>query len=62
DPELFERMKGAIVFFTLSIDQIEAKFKLSQNRQPAEIEQTLADLNTRNPVLAQLMRDTHAQS
>lgn len=59
DPELFERMWRAVVFFTLSIERVEAKFKLSQNRQPAEIQRTIEAMNILNPALAKLMKQAN---
>lgn len=35
-PEFVERLLGAIVGFEIPIDRIEGKFKLSQNRSPAD--------------------------
>lgn len=59
DAELFERMRQAVVFFTLSVERIEAKFKLSQNRQPAEILRTIEAMNILNPALAKLMKQAN---
>ena len=53
---LFDQLKSAIVFFEIEMNQVEAKFKLSQNRTIEEQQRTIQDLHTRNPALANLMQ------
>ncbi len=53
---LFNQLKGAIVFFEIAMDHVEAKFKLSQNRTVQEQQRTIVDLQKRNPALASLMQ------
>ena len=36
DVEWRERMKGGIVAFDLAVDRLDVKFKVSQNRSPAD--------------------------
>jgi transcriptional regulator len=55
--ERFKQMKNAIVFFEIQMDQVAAKFKLSQNRTLEDQQRTILDLQDRNPVLANLMQD-----
>lgn len=55
--ERFKQMKNAIVFFEIQMDQVEAKFKLSQNRTLADQQRTILDLQERNPELANLMQN-----
>jgi len=54
--ERFDQVKQAIVFFEITLDQVEAKFKLSQNRPIADQLHAIADLQHRNPALADLMQ------
>ena len=42
--ERLEAMLGAIVGFRMTIERIDAKFKLSQNRAPEERERVIAGL------------------
>lgn len=63
-PELLEKMLGHIVGFRLTIERIDAKFKLSQNRSDADREGTIAGLEQRGSaaelLLAAWMRDQPA--
>jgi transcriptional regulator len=47
DPALLETMLGAIVGFRMAIERIDAKFKLSQNRSPADRAGVIAGLEGR---------------
>jgi transcriptional regulator len=55
--ERFNQLKNAIIFFEIQMDQVEAKFKLSQNRPIEDQKRTILDLKDRNPVLANMMQD-----
>ena len=58
--EFRERQKSAIVGFEIAVDRIDAKFKLSQNRLPADRANVLAALQAGDPAqreLAHWMRE-----
>ena len=46
-PELLEKMLGAIVGFKMRVTRVDAKFKLGQNRSPADREGVLRGLEAR---------------
>ncbi|MBK9243980.1 MAG: FMN-binding negative transcriptional regulator [Burkholderiales bacterium] len=55
-----ERQKSAIVGFEIAVDRIDAKFKLSQNRPPADRANVLAAMQDADPArraLARWMRE-----
>ena len=60
-PDLLEKMLGAIVGFRMTVEQIDAKFKLSQNRSGADRAGVIAGLEGRGTpdaeILAAWMRD-----
>ncbi len=55
--EKFKQMKNAVVFFEIQMNHVEAKFKLSQNRTLEDQENTILNLQNRNPELANLMQN-----
>ncbi len=56
-PEFVERLLGAIVGFELHVTQLEGKFKLSQNRRPADVEGAARGVDSEGGrALAALMR------
>ena len=61
DPGLLQKMLGAIVGFRLTVERIDAKFKLSQNRSEADRSGVIAGLEGRGApaadILAAWMRD-----
>ena len=52
----FNQVKQAIVFFEIKLDHVDAKFKLSQNRPVADQLHAIAELQHKNPALADLMQ------
>lgn len=51
-----ERQKAAIVGFEIAVERIDAKFKISQNRLPADRANVLAAMDAGDPAQQQLAR------
>jgi transcriptional regulator len=55
EPSLLEKMLGGIVGFRMTVERVEAKFKLTQNRSAADRARVVAALEARNqPSTAEL--------
>jgi len=55
--DYIDKMLGAIVGIEIPIDQLEGKFKLSQNRSQADRSGTIAELRSRDETAADEMAD-----
>ena len=56
DPAFREGMKGGIVAFTIAVERIDAKFKLSQNRSAADRASVIAAMRRGGPKELELGR------
>lgn len=59
-PQVKQQMKG-VVGFEIKVERIEAKFKLSQNRNPADFANIIAQLHQREEPLAQGVAEAMAR-
>lgn len=56
DKDFLNLLSKEIVGFTIKVEKIESKFKMSQNRSSTEINSIIKSLQQTNPSLAQFMR------
>jgi len=54
--DYIEKMMRGVVGFTLEITRLEGKFKMSQNRTPAEREKVIAALQDEHKDMAEIMK------
>ena len=55
EPSLLEKMLGAIVGFRMTVERVEAKFKLTQNRSATDRARVVAALESlKEPAAAEL--------
>ena len=57
EPQLLERMLGAIVGFRMTVTHVDAKFKLSQNRSRADRDGVIAGLDARDRAVSAAVAD-----
>jgi len=59
-PQVVQQMKG-VVGLEIKVERVEAKFKLSQNRNPADFANIIAELRQRDDALSQAVAEAMAQ-